>query len=63
MYVDLFFTVNAFVLQNPFIANAGSTMLIAKLVEECMPAIDEYREMEAREAEANVRRVCIACGL
>jgi len=39
--------------KHPFIVNAGPTGIIQKLVEECMPLIDEYREMEAREAEEN----------
>lgn len=39
--------------QHPFITRAGSTMIIKGLVDSCMPAIDEYREMEAREAEEN----------
>lgn len=39
--------------KHPFIVKAGSTRIVRDLVEQCMPVIDEYREMEAREAEEN----------
>lgn len=38
---------------HPFIVNAGPTSIIKNLVDTCLPAIDEYREMEAKEAEEN----------
>lgn len=37
--------------QHPFILNAPKKSIVAALVDECMPAIDEYRENETKEAE------------
>ncbi len=39
--------------QHPFILKAGKTEVIQRLVDDCIPQIDEYREMEAKEAEQN----------
>jgi serine/threonine protein kinase len=36
---------------HPFIQRAGDAKIIERLVQQCLPAIEEYREMEAREAE------------
>lgn len=36
---------------HPFVMKAGKKSIIAALVDECMPAIDEYRENEAKDIE------------
>lgn len=36
-----------------FIRNAPSKRIIQQLVDECMPAIDDFRENETKEAEVN----------
>ena len=40
--------------RHPFITQAGSSSVITRMVERVSPAIEEYREMEAREAEENL---------
>ncbi len=37
--------------QHPFITRAPKKSVIAALVDECMPAIDEYRENEAKDID------------
>jgi len=39
--------------KHPFIINAGGSAIVQQLVDEVMPLIDQYREMEAREAVEN----------
>jgi serine/threonine protein kinase len=36
---------------HPFVLKSGKKSIIAALVDECMPAIDEYRENEAKDIE------------
>jgi len=38
---------------DPFVMNAGKKNIIAALVDECMPAIEDYRESEIKEASGD----------
>jgi len=45
-------------LQHAFIKNSGKKAIIAALVDECMPTIEEYRQTEVEE---QVRCMCSLC--